>query len=461
GREAPPLQGVHEAVWAIVEALQARGKLDADDHNLPLMAWYALEPLAGSDPARALGIALRSELPRALEFTARRAVSIGTGEAIAAVLDALDRAEDESQTVALLKGMNAALRGLRDVPRPPAWDALEAKLVNHPSARVRSETETLALAFGSARALDNARRTLADEGMPASSRRQAMQALVNARDASLPPLLLKALDNPKLRGSAIRGLAVYSEPAAPPRLLALYPSLLPSERRDALLTLASRAEYARPLMEALKERRVPLRDITADIARQIRLLDQPDLNAALEELWGPARASRADVKAAIAKYTALIENPDLPRPSASRGRVVYQRVCGACHKLFGEGGDVGPDITGSNRANLDYLLHNILDPNAEIPNAYRAATIHLRDGRIIGGIAQTDDPRVVTVQVLNDRLTIPRSDVKAIEKADVSMMPEGLLTPLSDQEVRDLIAYLRSPRQVPLPAPPVTPERSR
>ena len=447
--------------WAIAEALHARGSADADDHNLPLMAWFALEPLAEQDPRRALAIALESQVPRALEFTARRVTSIATMEAVAAVLDALNRAEDERHLVALLNGMNAALRGQREVPRPAAWDALEAELVRHASARVRSGTETLALAFGSSRALDDARRTLADEGMPVSSRRRAMEALRNARDASLPPLLMRALDHPRLRAPAIRALAAYTEPGAPARLLSLYASLPPYEKRDVLLTLASRPAYARPLIEALQERRIPVRDVTADIARQIRLLDQADINEALESVWGPARASRAEAKAEIAKYTALVENPDLPRPSASRGRAVYQQVCGACHKLFDEGGDVGPDITGSNRANLDYLLHNILDPNAEIPNAYRAAAVHLRDGRVIGGIAHTDDPRVVTVQLLNERLTLPRSDVKAVEKSDVSMMPEDLLKPLSDQEVRDLIAYLRSPRQVPLPVAPVTPSRSR
>ena len=449
------------ARWAIAEALHAQGSADADDHNLPLMAWYALEPLAESDPPRALAIAMGSDMPRATEFTARRVASVGTPAAIAAAVESLQRVEDERRTVALLTGLNAALRGQRDVPRPSAWDALEAELSRHASARVRSEAQTLALTFGSASAIREARLTLADEGMPATSRRRAMEALLNVRDAELPPLLLQALDDKRLRADAIRGLAAYAEPSAPGRLLALYAALPPYEQRDVLLTMASRPEYARPLLEALTERRIAVRDVTADIARQIRLLDQPDLTAALESVWGPARGSRAEVKAGIAKYTALVENPDLPRPSASRGRAVYQQVCGACHKLFGEGGDVGPDITGSNRADLDYLLHNILDPNAEIPNAYRAATVHLRDGRVIGGIAHTDDPRVVTVQLLNERLVLARSDVKAVEKADVSMMPEDLLKPLSDAEVRDLIAYLRSPRQVPLPVAPVTPSRSR
>jgi putative membrane-bound dehydrogenase-like protein len=447
--------------WAIAEALHAQGAVNPDDHNLPLMAWYALEPLAADDPQRALAIALQSDVPRALEFTTRRVAAMGTLAALAVVVDALGRAGDEQRAVALLKGMNAALRGQRQVPRPAAWDALEEQLLRHTSARVRSETETLALTFGSGRATAAARATLADEGMPVSSRRQAMDGLLNVRDRELPPLLLQALDHPRLRAPAIRGLAAYAEPEVPGRLLALYPSLAPHEQRDVLLTLASRPEYVRPLVEALTVRRIPVRDVTADIARQIRLLDEADVTMALESVWGTTRASRDDARAEIARYTAIVEDPNLPPPSASRGRAIYQQVCGSCHRLFGEGGDIGPDITGSNRANLDYLLHNILDPNAEIPNAYRVATVHLRDGRVVGGIARTDQPNVITVHLINERLTLPRADVQAVLKGDVSMMPEGLLDPLGETEVRDLIAYLRGARQVPLPARAVTLERSR
>jgi putative heme-binding domain-containing protein len=132
---------------------------------------------------------------------------------------------------------------------------------------------------------------------------------------------------------------------------------------------------------------------------------------------------------------------------------VFVDSCGACHRLFGEGGEIGPDITGSNRANLDYLLHNILSPNAEIPNAYRTATVELHDGRVMAGIANVQNPGVVTVQTANELVSVPRSDIKSLVQSDVSMMPEGLLNPLSDEDVRNLIAYLRGARQVPLPPP--------
>jgi putative heme-binding domain-containing protein len=119
--------------------------------------------------------------------------------------------------------------------------------------------------------------------------------------------------------------------------------------------------------------------------------------------------------------------------------------------LFEVGGKVGPDLTGSNRADLDYILQNILDPNAEIPNDYRPVTVDTKDDRVITGILKQQDERSLTLQTANEVVTLPRSEVAKLQQAQLSMMPEGLLTPLTDQEVRDLIFYLRSPGQVPLP----------
>lgn len=247
------------------------------------------------------------------------------------------------------------------------------------------------------------------------------------------------------------GRGAYADPKTPGAILAIYASLSPAEKRDALLTLASRAAFARPLLTAIADGRIPARDVSADIARQIRGLNDAGLAQQLEKAWGSSRESSADKLALLAKYKPLVLAKD-PPTDAGRGRAVFTRTCAQCHMLFGEGGTIGPDITGSNRADLDYLLQNVIDPNAEIPNQYRTAMIEMSDGRVIAGIANQQDPKVVAVAAGNETLTVPRTEIKKITVSEFSMMPEGLLTPLSDQEVRDLLTYLRSPAQVPLPA---------
>jgi putative heme-binding domain-containing protein len=129
---------------------------------------------------------------------------------------------------------------------------------------------------------------------------------------------------------------------------------------------------------------------------------------------------------------------------------VFARVCQQCHTLFDTGGKVGPELTGGNRTDLDYVLQNIIDPNAIIPNDFRTSTLETKDERVITGIVTKQDNNAVTIVIPNDTMVVPRTDIKSLTQSEVSMMPEGLLQSLTDEEIRDLLAYLKSPQQVPM-----------
>ena len=139
----------------------------------------------------------------------------------------------------------------------------------------------------------------------------------------------------------------------------------------------------------------------------------------------------------------LVEHP--------KGRALFGQHCATCHRLFGEGGQIGPELTGSQRANLDYVLENVLDPSAVVPADYQVTILQTKDGRVITGIIKTETDKVVSVQTQNELLQLPRNEIDERQKSPLSMMPEGLLATLKDEEVRDLVAYLASPEQVVLP----------
>jgi putative heme-binding domain-containing protein len=128
------------------------------------------------------------------------------------------------------------------------------------------------------------------------------------------------------------------------------------------------------------------------------------------------------------------------------GRGVFQRTCGACHKLHGEGGTLGPDLTGTNRANLDWLLFNVLEPNAEVQDAYKMVVVTTRDGRTYSGNVASETDRQLTLRVAGRESAVPiaKSDIQSRETTAVSMMPPGLLDTLDDREVIDLVGYLRT-----------------
>ena len=376
--------------------------------------------------------------------------------AVDALVQVLSEARDPELQLDILRGMSDAVKGKRDVTMPTGWERVEQRLSVSEDQQLRLLTQSLGLTFGSKQALEQLRAVAQDRNADANARRSALESLLTSRDAELPKLLQGLLSDPTLRGPAIRGLARFEAPGSADAVVKIYPELNATEKRDALNMLASRATYARPLLTAAASGAVPKKDLTADLIRQLRNLKSAELDAQLQEVWGAFREATADKKQEIDKFTKIYRAGGSQPGDAIRGRVVFARTCQQCHVLFDVGGNVGPDITGSARADLQYILETIVDPNAVIPHDYRSTTVSTKDERVLTGIVKKDDANAVTIATANETLTIPKSDVESVQVSEISMMPEGLLAQLNEQEVRDLIYYLGRPGQVPLHATPDT-----
>ncbi|WP_435008433.1 PVC-type heme-binding CxxCH protein [Tundrisphaera lichenicola] len=442
-----------EKRWPILEALVAHSE-DADDHNLPLMYWFAAEPLAAADPGRALKLAAGSKLSNLLPFTVRRIASIGTPEALATLIDFLGVEGRSDARRLVLSGINEALKGRRSVDKPEAWPAVFAGLLKDADPEVRSQATALALTFGDASALAAFRTVVADSKADAGLRGEALAALLKAGDAGIVPTLQKLVNEAPLRGRALRALASFDDPATPGVILKVYPGLAPVERRDALNTLASRAGSARALLAAVEAKKVPRTDLTADLIRQMRNLKDPAIDSAIAQSWGTARETSQDRIRLIAEAKARLTSKVEQTPDVNLGRTVFSKTCQQCHVLFGTGGNLGPELTGSNRADLDYLLSNIYDPSALIGKDYQAHVLVTKDGRVLTGIIRSEDKDAITLATTTETLVVPKPEVEERAASEASMMPEGILTPLTDHEIRSLVAYLASPSQVPMLATP-------
>ena len=354
----------------------------------------------------------------------------------------------------ILRGMSAALQGQRSVSMPSGWAAVEDSLSISDNTEVRALAQSLGLTFGSQKAMAALRSTAADTQAPVELRRTAIESLLRVHDAGLAPLLQSQLSDPDVRGVALRGLGGYDDSQTPSAILAVYGALDGNERRDALNTLASRVTFARPLLGAVAAGKIPKSDLTADLVRQLRNLKDEPLRAQLAEVWGVIRETSPDMQAEVEKYKGIYWAGGSQPGDAPRGRAIFNRICAQCHHLFDSGGAVGPNITGANRGDLDYLLQNILYPNAVIPNEYRAATLETKDGRVVTGIIKSQTSTGYLVQTVNEQVTLPKMEVTKVEQSEISMMPEGLIASLQPQEIRDLLYYLGRPGQVPLPAAP-------
>lgn len=372
-------------------------------------------------------------------------------DGLAALVALLAELPDDGVRLDVLRGLQDALRGRGKTAAPTGWEASYAALRAADSKEVRAAAESLAVQFGDGPAAARAEARLLDAALSADVRRLALADLVNVRHSGLARNLLALLDDGELRGDAIRALAAIDAPSVPAALLSRYDGLTPPEQLDAVTTLASRAAWAGELLQAVEGGAIPARDLSAFTARQIEAFGDELLRRKLEQVWGAVRPTSEAKQQALAKYAALLAPEGLSSADAARGRQVFERTCAQCHRMYGQGGQVGPDLTGSNRKNLDYLLSNVLDPSAVIPKDYELTLAVLADGRLLSGVVIERAEATLTFITPSERVTVRRDEIEQMETSKLSMMPEGLLDRLSGAEVRDLAAYLKSETQVDLP----------
>jgi putative membrane-bound dehydrogenase-like protein len=435
-----------EARWDIGEALLAHAE-DASDANIPLLLWYGIEPLVPADPARALALASTAAMPELAGFLWRRAAVEPTAHE--ALVAALEKLPDDEQRLFALDHVYVALEGLRGLEAPPSWARLYAKLEKSADARVRDRALLIAAVFGDEAAFPALRALLKDPGADLAKRRLALGALARASEPETARVVQELVDQPELRGDAIRALARFDHASTPDVLLSRWASFSGAERADALATLASRPIWARELLGGLARGTVAKSDLNALVLRQLRSLGDAEVDEMLTRTWGVFRNTQEDKLAAIAKWKERLVPDVLAGADHSLGREVFAKTCMRCHVLFGVGGNIGPDITGANRSDLGYLLENVIDPNALIPREYQLSVVTTTDGRLVTGIEKGSDDRAVRLQTENELVVLARDEVETMRLDALSMMPEGQLETLREDEAIALFAYLQSDHQVP------------
>src|SRR5262249_50411092 len=221
-----------------------------------------------------------------------------------------------------------------------------------------------------------------------------------------------------------------------------YNSFHPVERPAVIETLAMRPSFAAGLLDQIAAGRIPASDLSALQARQIRSFGDDKLTARLAEVWGELRDSPEEKQQLIAQLKRDLTSEPLQAADTRHGRGVFQTTCANCHKLFGAGGAIGPDLTGSGRHNLDYLLSNIVDPSAVVNKDFRMSVLRMSDGRVLNGLIMSQDQERVVLQTAKEQLALMRSEIDEIKLTTLSPMPEGMLQPLKPDQIRDLVAYL-------------------
>ncbi|HTU93476.1 MAG TPA: c-type cytochrome [Gemmataceae bacterium] len=363
----------------------------------------------------------------------------------------LTESDNPAVQLDVLRGMYEALQGRRSATAPEGWSEVHRKLTDSKNAEIREKVLQLSVIFGDPQALAMLRKTAADPKAEATARRNALQTLVEKRPPDLLPLLRKLIGDRVVRSTVLRGLASYSDPQIPQFILEHYASFSDAEKADAVATLASRPAYALALLDAMERGRVPRRDLSAFTVRQLLAFKDKKLTERLTKVWGSIRPPSAEKTTLLAKYKAMVPANALKKADRKHGRLLFSRTCASCHTLFGEGGKIGPDLTGSQRTNPEYLLTKLIDPSAVVARDYQMTVLTLKNGRILSGLIKEENDKTLTLQTQNEAVRLDKSDIEERQRSQQSMMPDGLLGMLNPAEVRDLIAYVSGAGQVPLP----------
>ncbi len=434
--------------WNIAANLIAHAE-DSADANLPLLTWYGLEPLVAADTPRALALIANTKWPIIREYIAHRAATDKL-EPLVKFIGATADADIQRDT---LRGLFVALKGQRHLGAPAGWHEVSAQLEKSAPGDIRDTVRSIGAIFGDEASFAALRDIAKNVRLDRAEREAAVEALILGDDPQLIPVLRELLPQTRMHSVAIKGLAVSDDPAVAKEILEGYDYYGPKDQQNALQTLVSRPTFALVLLDGLEHKHPARADLSMAMLRQLAAIKDDQVKKRVEQVLGTIHVADKNKAPIIAKFKKELTSEVLANANPTNGRGVFDRTCAACHTLFDAGGKVGPNLTGGQRAVLDYLLENVVDPNAIVAKEYKMTVAVAKDGRTINGIIISENEKALTLRTANEDISLPLSEITERWVAQNSMMPEGLLESLSPDDARDLVAYLGSPRQV---APPAT-----
>jgi putative membrane-bound dehydrogenase-like protein len=421
-----------------------RNEQDTTDHNLPFLYWTGIRELPFTE---LIACAHVSRIPQVTKLIARR-IAEGADKQPAALNELLANAAQMPEGQAeIVAGIAEALKGWRKAPVPAAWDDFAATIPKD-AVTAQDQVRALNVIFGDGQALDEIRKIALDEKALMEQRRAALLSLIEAKDKQLKQVCEKLLTVRGVTMEAIQGLTQFDQDGVAKRIIDRYTQFYPHERPQAIMALVSRPRFATDLLKAVEAGKIPKADFGPSAARQVRAFNDAKLNALLSKVWGETRETSADKLKLVAELKGSHTADFLAKGDQTKGRALYAAVCGQCHKLYGEGGALGPDLTGSGRHDLNYLFENIVDPSAVVDAAYYLNVLELKDGRVLSGIVGAQSERTLTLRSVGQETVIDKQDIKARDIMPISLMPEGLLQAFTPEQQRDLLAYLMGNSQV-------------
>ena len=419
-----------------------------EDERVGFQLWWLLESVSERAREEVLAVFGRAEFWQRASVTMLLAKDLAKRWAMAggeANIRACERlfavAPDEA-------GRALVMRGLEDALEDPVAAGFGGQLAKALAGRLGGDGLAARMREGDAQAIAQGMKELRDRSASVGIRVARAKALGEAKvpgfGETMGKLFSEAGSFP-IKKALLPVVERFGVDEAVKAILENYEQRVAGDRQlreGALRLIAGRVEWARLLIAQVDAWRVPVNHVPADCVRQFAVFRDAGLDAAVERHWKGllAVAPTAETRAEGERILKVLR---AGAGVVERGAAVFQERCGACHRLFGAGGDIGPELTGYDRGSADFWLQNILTPSLEIREGFGAYVVSMKDGRVMTGMIKAQDAAGMTLRDLaGQTVRLASSEIQSQTASPVSLMPAGLLAGLSDEALRDLFAYL-------------------
>ncbi len=430
-----------------------------DDKLIPHIVWQNLHPLLEDHAKEFVAIIQKMDLAQAPNVVALlpRAVDRVLGRkqfdpALVAQLYSIvsSKSPDAARQCLSTLATMAQTGEIRDDKLEAVKKSFEAvvreRLAAKPEEPLYFEAALLAAGWKDPTGTEIVRNLLATAGQPEARRLKGLDALIAIKDPTVLAVVAPLLNDPKsgslqFRGQVLAALGRLEEPKVAEIALAAYTRMEPEMQPRAIELLTQRPMWSKQLLQAIGQKKIAADALNVNQVRRLLASKDAEIIKEVTAKWGRVREDRnperEKVVAAMKKF--LNET----HGDAEKGVLVFKNLCAQCHKIHGEGQDVGPDITANGRSTFDQLLSNVFDPSLVIGAGYQAVTVTTGKGRSITGLMVEDTPQHVVLKLQGGKLeTIARADVDELSVSKVSLMPDGIENQLKPQELADLFAFL-------------------
>ena len=432
--------------WEAIETLSLQSENQVD-RDLPVLLWQAIGKQWEGNQYRALSLSTSTPITSLRDnilWYAARTTDAGR-EAMAAEMH-------QGGISALRKNLELfelAMRGQRATRPVLAWNTISQKLYQSPDAGIRNLAEKVGAQLGDASLFARLRERLKNDPSIAQ-RSQAMEILQKDNSEQNIPLLIDAIDEPKLANRALSLLRQYDKPNIASEVLKRYSSLTPDTIGSAMDLLTSRVNWANALLDAMAKKQIPREALTAYYARQMALLGDEKLLGRIAQEWGQVRTGSEAMKEEILKSIQAYRGAPLWAFDAGAGKKHFDKLCAACHApaenntANGIRSEYAPNLQGTGAKGIEYAIENVIDPNAVIGRDYQARVVRTNDGQIITGLLLNEGDSSLSIRTATETIEVSKSDIEEFKLSENSFMPVGLLDTLDERQRIELFKYLLS-----------------